>query len=87
MDSVSRPIKIYHHSKVVVVIANNRRSGSGSRFVNLKFLSLKDRVKDGQVSVEYINRKKMLADLLTKGIKLKDFVLHIPYMELKPLLD
>ena len=79
VESISRPIKMYCDNKAAVAIANKRRSGS-KKFIELKFLSLKERVADGQITVDLIGTKEMLADPLTKGMKPNEFAIHVPHM-------
>ena len=79
---------MYCDNKAAVIIANQGRSNSKSKWVELKFLNLKERIADGQITVNLIRSKEMLADPLTKGMKPDDFVLHVPHMGIvSPLSD
>jgi len=78
---------MYCDNTAAVAIANNKRNRSRNKFVELKFLCLRERVQDGQVSVERISTLDMLADPLTKGLKTDIFVTHVPHMGLRPTFD
>ncbi|KAK8574853.1 hypothetical protein V6N12_062531 [Hibiscus sabdariffa] len=88
VDSIARPLMIYCDNLAAVFMAKNNKSGSGSRskHIDIKYLAIRERVKEKKVVIEHISTEQMLADPLTKGMpphKLKD---HVVTMGLVPTL-
>ena len=46
VDSISRLLRIYCDNSVVVFMAKNNKSGSQSKCIDIKYLTIKERVKD-----------------------------------------
>ncbi|RVW92737.1 Copia protein [Vitis vinifera] len=75
MDSISRPLSIYCDNLAAVFMAKNNKSGSRSKHINIKYLAIRERVKEKKVVIEHISTELMIADPLTKGmppLKFKD---------------
>ncbi|XP_031106209.1 secreted RxLR effector protein 161-like [Ipomoea triloba] len=68
MDFISKPLKVYCDNSAVVFLSKNGKSGSRSKHIDIKFLAIRERVKNKVVVIEHINTELMLADPLTKGI-------------------
>ena len=51
-------------------------SSSRSRYIDIKFLVVKEMVQSGQIIIEHIGTNSMIADSLTKGLILKVFHEH-----------
>ena len=49
IDSISRPLRIYCDNSVVVVMVKNNKSGSRSKHIDIKYLSIRERVKKKKV--------------------------------------
>ncbi|XP_051127356.1 secreted RxLR effector protein 161-like [Andrographis paniculata] len=81
VDFISRPIKLYCDNSVVVFMAKNNKSGS-RKHIDIKYLALRERVKENKVVIEHVITKLMLADPLTKGTPLKNFRDHVTSMRL-----
>ena len=77
MDSISRPLKLYCDNSVAVFMVKNNKSGSQSKHINIKYLAVRERVKEKKVVIEYISTDMMIADPLTKGMPLKNFKDHV----------
>lgn len=80
VDSISRPIQIHCDNSSAVFLAKNNRSGSRSKHIDIKYLSIKERVKFEKVVIKDIDTDSMLADPLTKGMppfKFKDHVANM----------
>ena len=71
---------IYWENKSAVMYSNNNRSSWKSKHIDIKFLVVKERVQSGQVFIEHIGTKSMIADPLTKGLTLKVFHDHTTRM-------
>ena len=48
--------------------------------MNIKFLIVKERIQNGQLSIERIRKNSMITDPLTKGIPPKVFHVHVVHM-------
>ena len=64
------------------MFANNNQSLTKSKHIDIKYLVVKERVQNGQLSIEYIGTNSMVADPLTKGVPVLVFREHIAYMGL-----
>ncbi|KAK4388221.1 hypothetical protein Sango_2428700 [Sesamum angolense] len=53
------------------------KSGNRSKYIDIKYLAIRKRVKEGKVAIEYINTDLMLADPLTKSMPPKNFKDHV----------
>ena len=46
MDYISRPLKILCDNSATVFLANNNKSGSQSKHINIKYLVIREHVKE-----------------------------------------
>ncbi|RVW67331.1 Retrovirus-related Pol polyprotein from transposon TNT 1-94 [Vitis vinifera] len=77
MDSISRPLKIYCDNSAVIFMAKNNKSSSRNKHIDIKYLALRERVKEKTVVIEHVSTELMIVDPLTKGmppLKFKDHV-------------
>ena len=44
MDGIERPLELFRDNKSVVIYSNNNRSSTKSKFIDIKFLVVKERV-------------------------------------------
>ena len=77
VDSISRPIKIFRDNNVAVFFSKNNKSSKGSKHIELKYLTIRDLVKNEDIMVEHIDTTNMLADPLTKGFRPITFQRHV----------
>ena len=84
---VERPLKLFCDNKSAVMYSNNNRSNTKSKHVDIKFLVVKERVQNGQISIEHIGTDSMVADPLTKGLPPKVFHEHIAHMGVSHFSD
>ncbi|RVX23060.1 Retrovirus-related Pol polyprotein from transposon TNT 1-94 [Vitis vinifera] len=80
LDGIERPLKIFCDNKSAVLYSNNNRSSTKSKYIDIKFLVVKEKVQSGQISIEHIGTNSMIADPLTKGLPPKVFHEHIAHM-------
>ena len=78
------PLKIYCDNNSAVLYSNNNRSATKSKFIDIKFLVVKERVQNRQISIEHLRTNDMLADPLTKGLVPKVFHEHTAHMGVTP---
>ena len=58
------------------------KSGSWSRHINIKYLAVRERVKENKVVIEHVSIKLMIANPLTKGMPPFKFKDHVDKMGL-----
>ena len=73
VKGIEIPLKIYCDNNLAVLYSNNNRSSSKSKHIDIKFLIVKERVQNDQLSIEHIGTNSMIADSLTKGLSPKVF--------------
>ena len=87
LDGIERPLKLFCDNKSVVLYSNNNRSSTKSKFIDIKFLVVKERVHSGLISIEHIRTNSMIVDPLTKGLPPKVFHEHTAHMGVVSLQD
>jgi hypothetical protein len=87
VDGIERPLKLFCDNKSAVLFSNNNRSSTKSKHIDIKFLVVKERVQNEQLSIEHIGTNSMIADPLTKGLLPKVFHEHTARMGVMPLSD
>ena len=65
---------------IVVFMAKNNKSESQSKHIDIKYLAIRERVKDKKVVIEHIRTELMIANPLTKGMPPFKFKYHIEKM-------
>lgn len=48
-------------------MAKNNKSGSRSKHIDIKYLAIRERVKEKTIVTEHVSTKLMIVDPLTKG--------------------
>jgi hypothetical protein len=66
VDSIARPIKIF----------------CDNRAADIKYLQVRENIKRNEVSIDHISIELMIADLMTKGLRVKLFKSHVEHMGL-----
>ena len=77
MDSISRPLRIFCDNSAAVFLAKNNISRSQCKHIDIKYLAIREHVKEKQVVTGHISTELMIVDLLTKGMppmKFKNYV-------------
>ena len=82
VNSISRPLKVFCDNSAAVFLAKNNKSESQSKHIDIKYLAIRERVKDKTVVIEHINTKLMIAYHLTKGMPSSKFKDHTDHMGL-----
>jgi hypothetical protein len=68
VDSISKPLTLYCNNKAVIFFSHNNKSSGAAKYIDLKYLVVRERVHDRTINLEHISTKKMLTDPLTKGL-------------------
>ncbi|XP_038970582.1 secreted RxLR effector protein 161-like [Phoenix dactylifera] len=87
VDSILRPITIYCDNSVAVSFLKNNKCSGSSKHIDIKYLVVRDKVKEGQTKIEHINTKAMIANPLTKRLATKVFKTHIANMGIVETFD
>ena len=82
VDTISRPLRIFCDNSTTVFMAKNNKSGSQSKHIDIKYLAIREIVKDNKVVIEHISTKLMIADPLTKGMPPFKYKDHVKRMRL-----
>ncbi|RDX67675.1 hypothetical protein CR513_53421, partial [Mucuna pruriens] len=80
LSLVYEPLKIYYDNNSTVLYSNNNRSFTKSKFIDIKFLVVKEGVQNKQIFIEHIGPSFMLVDPLTKWLIPKVFHEHTVHM-------
>ena len=82
VDSISRPLKIYYDNSVAIFMVENNKSGSRGKPIDIKYLAIREHVKEKTIVIEHINTKLMIVDPLIKGMPPSKFKDHVDRMRL-----
>ena len=77
VDSISRSLKIYCDNLAAVFMAKNNKSSSRNKHIDIKYSTIRERVKKKTVVIEHVSTELMIVNSLTKGtppLKFKDHV-------------
>jgi predicted RNA-binding protein YlxR (DUF448 family) len=55
MNSIFKPLRIYYNNSAAIFIAKNNRSGIRSKYINIKYLAIKEHVKKNKLVIKHIN--------------------------------
>ena len=80
MDSISRPLRIFCDNSVTVFLAKNNKSGSRSKHIDIKYLAIREHVKEKQVVIEHISTELMIDGPLIKDMPPMKFKDHVDRM-------
>jgi hypothetical protein len=82
VDSIVRTIKIFCDNRATIFFYENNKSGSRSKYNDIKYLHVRENIKRNEVLVEHISIELMIADPMTKGLPVKLFKSHVEHMRL-----
>jgi len=80
MDSISKPLRIIYNNLAVVFMTKNNKSGRRNKHIDIKYLAVREHVKEKKMVIAYISTELMITDLLTKGMPPLKFKDHIEKM-------
>ena len=82
IDSICRPLRILCDNSADVFMAKNNKNRSLSKHIDIKYLAIRERVKEEKVVIEHISTELMIAVPLTKGMPPQKFKDHVEKMGL-----
>ena len=86
VDSISRPLKLYCDNSAAIFMAKNNKNGSRTKHINIKYLAIRERVKEKKMVIEHVSTELMIVDPLTKGMPPKSFKDHVVTMGLGSMM-
>ncbi|XP_057483946.1 secreted RxLR effector protein 161-like [Actinidia eriantha] len=86
VDSISRLLRLYCDNSAAVFMAKNNKSGSQSKHIDIKYLAIKERVKEKKVAIKHVSTELIIAGPLTKGMPPKNFKDHVVRMGLGSMM-
>jgi hypothetical protein len=64
------PATVYEDNQSAIKLAENGRSNSSrTRHIAIRYFFVSDRIKAGEIKVEYLKTTDMIADILTKPLQ------------------
>ena len=82
VHSISRPVKLLYDNFTAISFFRNTKSTSRSKYIDVKFYFVKEKVEESPISIEHTPTTSMLADTLTKDLPICVFQEHVTRMEL-----
>ena len=67
IDSIQRPLGLHYDNLATVFLAKSGKSGGRSKHIDIKYLAIRECVKEHKVVIEHINTELMVADPLIKA--------------------
>jgi hypothetical protein len=86
VDSIEKPLKIYHDNDPAVQYSYNNKKSDASKHMNIKYYVVKEKIQDHTFSLEHISTKQMLVNPFTKGLPPNVFKEHVVGMGLRESL-
>lgn len=80
VDSISRPIQIYCDNNGAVFYSRNNKRSAGTKHLEIKFLLVREKIKQGHTRIDHIDTHSMIADPLNKAIPNGVFKQHVKSM-------
>ena len=82
MDSIFKLLRIYYNNSTVVSFSNSGKITNASKYIDVKYLIVNERISSHQVSIDFISTACMIADPLTKDLIPKVFKEHVKVMDI-----
>ena len=80
------PLRLYCDNSIAAFLAKNDKSGNQSKHIDIKYLAIRERVKENKVVIEHVSIELMIADPLKKGMPPKKFRDHVINMGLGSMM-
>ena len=87
MDTVPKPIKLLCDNAAAVFFSKNNKSGSRSKHIDIKYLVVRENVRESKIIIKHIGTLLMVADPMTKGLPPKLYKSHVDRMGLVNSFD
>jgi hypothetical protein len=71
------PAKVMQDNESTLALIRNGRSNSArTRHISIRYFFVTDRVKMGEIAMEWVNTNDMISDMLTKPVVGREFTMH-----------
>jgi alpha-D-ribose 1-methylphosphonate 5-triphosphate synthase subunit PhnH len=82
IDNIARPLTLLCDNETVVFFSKNNKSSGVSKWIDIKCLVVRDKVKDDIIVIQHINTIVMLVGSLTKALPPTLYKEHVAGMGL-----
>ena len=87
IHSTTRPLTIYYDNKAVVFFTKNNKSFSRSKYLELKYLIIRDLVKKWNITIKHIDIESIMIDPLGKAQRPMCFTKLVENMDILSSFD
>ena len=87
VDSIARPVQIYCDNSAAVFYSRNNKRSVGTRILDVKFLSVREKIKEGKTKIDHISTHEMITDPLNKAVPNSIFKRHVTSMGILASFD
>lgn len=77
---IEKPIKLYCDNTTAVFFAKKNKRSEASRLMDIKYLKVQDKVREGVIDIQHISTHDMVANPLTKALNVTVFNKHVLIM-------
>jgi hypothetical protein len=82
IDSIARPLTLLCDNETAILLSKNNKLSDASKWINIKYLIVRDKIKNDTIVIQHINTRAMLADYLTKTLPPTLYKEHVAGMGL-----
>ena len=73
MNKSIQEMIIYEDNQTTICLAKNQQVHGRTKHIDIKYHFVRDLVEAGRIKVEYCASENMIADILTKGLRINRF--------------
>jgi hypothetical protein len=82
IDNIARPLTLLCDNEAAIFFSKNNKSNDASKWIDIKYLIVRDKVKYDTIVIQHINTRAMLADSLIKTLPPTLYKEHVAGMSL-----
>jgi hypothetical protein len=82
IDCIAKPLTLLCNNEAAVFFSKNNKSRGASKWIDIKYLVVRDKIKNDTIVIQHINTRAMLADSLTKVLPPTLYKEHVAGMGL-----
>ena len=82
VDSISKPLRLHCDNSAVIFFSNYSKSTGANKHIDVKYLSVQERINNHLVSISFVSSAEMIADPMTKALTPNVFLGHVKNMGL-----
>jgi hypothetical protein len=76
INSIARSLTLLCDNEIAVFFSKNNKSSGVSKWIDIKYLIVRNKNKDGTIIIQHINTRALLADSLTKTLPVTTYSLQ-----------